>query len=131
MAVIFMGLGTAHMGVVKKDATGAVISETPAYWEPDTAGGCVILGQLDPETMKPQEDSTEFFGDWDAASYLARVMELIHPNRHINVPDLGAMIGRADKDGFDVCQYCRESGDCRDCIVTEWKGEKEHERNEN
>lgn len=120
MAMIFMGLGTAHMGVIKKDAMGEVISETPAHWEPTPAGGCVILGQLDPETMEPQEDSTEFFGDWDAAHYLARALELLHPNRQINTPDLAAMIRTAYKDGMDICEYCQECN-CQDCIVNEWK----------
>lgn len=120
MAVIFMGVGNAHLGVIKKDAAGNVISKTEPHWEPEEAGGCVAMGLLDPETMEPKEDSVEFFGDWDAAGYLARVLELLHPNRQINVPDLATMIRAAGKDGVDVCDYC-QGHDCRDCIVNNWK----------
>ena len=82
----------------------------------------MAMGLLDPETMEPKEDSVEFFGDWDAAHYLARVLELLHPNRQINVPDLPAMVRAACKDGMDICHYCHDCN-CRDCIVNEWKGD--------
>ena len=122
MAMIFMGVGNAHLGVVKHDAAGNVSSKTEPHWEPEEAGGCVAMGLLDPETMEPKEDSVEFFGDWDAAHYLARVLELLHPNRQINVPDLPAMVRAACKDGMDICHYCHDCN-CRDCIVNEWKGD--------
>jgi hypothetical protein len=66
------------------------------------------------------------FGDWDAANYLAKVVELIRPNRQINIPDLEALIRAAYKDGFDLCQYCPDCN-CRDCIVNEWKGDPDDE----
>lgn len=98
-----------------------MIKETPAQWEPDPAGGCVALWPINPETMKV-DGAAEIYGDWDAAHYLARVVELIHPNRQINVPDLEAIIKSAAADGYDICDYCPDSGySCRDCIVNEWK----------
>lgn len=119
MAMIFMGVGNAHLGVVKHDAAGNVISKTEPHWEPEEAGGCVAMGLLDPETMRP-DGAAEIFGDWDAARYLARVLELLHPNRQINVPDLAAMIRVACKQGVDICDFCPDCN-CRDCIVNEWK----------
>jgi len=109
------------MGRRDIDKNGNVIKETPAKWEPDPAGGCVALWPVNPETMKV-DGAAEIYGDWDAARYLARVVELIHPNRQINVPDLEAIIKSAAADGCDVCDYCPDGGyRCRDCIVNEWK----------
>lgn len=121
MAMIFMGTGDAHLGVVKKDAMGNVISRTQPHWEAAPGGGCVALGMLDPETMTPEADGVEFFGDWDAARYLTRALALLNPSRRINVPDLAAMIRLAAKQGMDICEYCPDCN-CRDCIVDEWKG---------
>lgn len=123
MAMIFMGTGSAHLGVVKKDAEGRVISRTEPRWESEPGGGCVAMGLLDPETMKPIEDGVEFFGDWDAAHYLARALELLEPNRQTNIPDLPSIIRAAVKDDMDICDYCKDRpGRCMDCIVNEWKG---------
>lgn len=68
----------------------------------------------------------EVYGDWDAAAYLRRVVELIHPNRQINIPDLEAMIRAAAKAGEDICTYCPDCN-CRDCIVNEWKEDPDDE----
>ena len=73
-----------------------------------------------------QDGPAEVFGDWQAAEYLARVLEMIHPSRQINVPNLEAMIRQATKDGFNICDYCPDFN-CRDCIVNEWKGDPENE----
>ena len=80
----------------------------------------MALWPLNPETLKV-DGAAEIFGDYDAAHYLARAVELIHPNRKINVPDLAAMVRGAAEDGLDLCEYCQAPYMCRDCIVKEWK----------
>lgn len=125
VGIIGIGIGNARMGVRRTDKDGNVTSETPARWEPDETGGAVCIWPMNPETMQP-DGAAEIFGDWDAAAYLGRALELIKPNRQINVPDLGAMIRAAEKDGFDLCEYCRGIN-CPDCIVGTWKGESKDE----
>ena len=125
MGVIGIGVGDATLGGRTIGADGQVIRETPARWTENPAGGCVCIWPMNAETMKP-DGAAEIFGDWQAAEYLARVVQLIHPNRKINVPDLEAMIRRATKDGFNICDYCPDCN-CRDCIANEWKGDPENE----
>ncbi|MEG1594226.1 MAG: hypothetical protein RR350_07410, partial [Oscillibacter sp.] len=72
------------MGHRQIDTAGNIISETPAQWTENPTGGCVCLWPMDPETRN-SNGPAEIFGDWDAASYLARVLEMIHPNRKINI----------------------------------------------
>ena len=120
MGIISIGVGTCTLGRRQADRDGNVVSETPAHWEADPDGSCVAIIPLNPETME-RDGQVELYGDYDAANYLARVVELIHPNRRINVPDLAAMIRAADKDGFGICEYCQHPYMCRDCIVKEWK----------
>lgn len=120
MGLITIGVGVCTLGRRQTDKDGNVVSETPASWEADPDGSCVAIIPLNPETME-RDGQVELFGDYDAASYLARVVELIHPNRQINVPDLAAMIRAAEKDGFGICEYCQHPYMCRDCIVKEWK----------
>ena len=120
MGIISIGVGTCTLGRRQVDKDGNVVSETPARWEADPDGSCVAIIPLNPETME-RDGKVELYGDYDAASYLARVVELIHPNRQINVPDLAAMIRAADKERLDICEYCQRPYMCRDCIVKEWK----------
>ena len=120
MGIISIGVGTCTLGRRQVDKDGNVVSETPARWEADPEGSCVAIIPLNTETME-RDGQVELYGDYDAASYLARVVELIHPNRRINVPNLAAMVRAADKDGLDICEYCRDPYMCRDCIVKEWK----------
>lgn len=120
MGIISIGVGTCTLGRRQLDKDGNVVKETPASWEADPEGGSVAIVPLNPETME-QDGPVEIFGDWQAGQYLARVVELIHPNRQINVPDLEAMIRRAAMDGLDLCEYCEDCYMCRDCIVKEWK----------
>lgn len=120
MGIISIGVGTCTLGRRQLDKDGNVVKETPASWETDPEGGSVAIVPLNPETME-QDGPVEIFGDWQAGDYLARVVELIHPNRQINVPDLEAMIRRAAMDGLDLCEYCEDCYMCRDCIVKEWK----------
>lgn len=127
--IICIGVGDAHLGRTTLDRDGNVISSTPARWEPNPEGGAVAMWSVNPETMEP-DGAAELFGDWDAARYLARVLELIQPNRQINIPDLEAMIRAAAKSGEDICTYCPDYN-CRDCIVNEWKGDPDDEQDEN
>ena len=120
MGIISIGVGTCTLGRRQLDKDGNVVKETPAKWEADQEGSSVATVPLNPETME-QDGPVEVFGDWQAGQYLARVVELIHPNRQINVPDLEAMIRRAALDGLDLCDYCEDCYMCRDCIVKEWK----------
>ena len=120
MGIISIGVGICTLGRRQLDKDGNVVKETPASWEADPEGSSVAIVPLNPETME-QDGPVEIFGDWQAGDYLARVVELIHPNRQINVPDLEAMIRRAAMDGLDLCEYCEDCYMCRDCIVKEWK----------
>ena len=120
MGIISIGVGNCTLGCRQTDRDGNVVSETPAKFEIDPAGSRVAIVPLNPDTMEP-DGPVEIFGDWQAGDYLARVVELIHPNRQINVPDLEAMIRRAAMDGLDLCEYCEDCYMCRDCIVKGWK----------
>lgn len=127
MSALFIGRGECRPGTVKKDAAGNVIEQTGAKWEPNAEGGCVAICDMDPDKMEPT-GAAEIFGDWDAAHFLARVLEKLGPGRPVNVPDFRAILKAAMDDGADedfFCDYCQRYGgyDCRDCIVTEWKEE--------
>lgn len=78
MGIISIGVGTCTLGRRQVDKDGKVVSETPARWEADPDGSCVAIIPLNPETME-RDGQVELYGDYDAASYLARVVELIHP----------------------------------------------------
>lgn len=121
MSMIFLGVGSAYMGVNHTDKDGNVTSSEPPRWENDPKGGCIAIGKLNPETME-QDGPAEVFGDWDAAGYLARALELLKPNRQINIPDIKAVVQAASKAGGEdfFCEHCR-SCNCRDCIINEWK----------
>lgn len=127
MSIIFLAKGTATIGMTTRDAAGNVTSHTPAQftWDDTGKGGSVAIGELDPETLQPKEPITGLYGDWDAAGYLAKAMELLKPRRQVNIPDFKALIQAAiETDNIDICDYCPRAGyDCRDCIVTEWKEE--------
>ena len=120
IGVIAIQKGNFTLGRRQLDKDGNVVKETPPRWEHDPAGACVAIVPLNPDTMEP-DGPAEVFGDWQAGDYLARVVELIHPNRQINVPDLAAMVRGAAEDGLDLCEYCQAPYMCRDCIVKEWK----------
>ena len=100
MGVIGIGVGTATMGRICRDKDGTITEQSTARWDADPAGGSVAIWPMDPEKMEPSGPA-EVYGDWDAAAYLRRVVELIHPNRRINIPDLEAMI-RADMEAVGL-----------------------------
>lgn len=101
MGVIGIGVGTATLGRICRDKDGNITEQSTARWDADPAGGSVAIWPMDPEKMEPSGPA-EVYGDWDAAAYLCRVVELIHPNRQINIPNLEAMIRAAEKDGVDI-----------------------------
>lgn len=121
MAIIMIGLGETRLGTIRRDKNGNEV-KTPAQWTSDPKGGSVCVCLLNPETMEPEGDA-EIYGDWDAAAYLKRVLELLKPTRRSNLPELKSMVRAANKDGCDICEYCYERGGChcQDCIVQGWK----------
>lgn len=128
MAVLLVGRGNAHFGRTDVDAAGNIVKRTEAGWDPDPEGGSIAICELDPETMK-QTEPAEVYGDWAASVFLRRVLEKLGPGRHINIPDMAAIIKGAIRDGFEPCEHCTAVGDCQDCVITEWKGEMNDEQN--
>ena len=123
MRAIFIGRGDCHLGTIKKDEAGNVVEQTGAKWEPNNEGGCVAICDMDPDKMETV-GAAEIFGDWDAAHFLARVLEKLGPGRPVNVPDFRAILKMAMDNGQGenyFCDFCERYGySCRDCIVTEW-----------
>lgn len=113
------------MGRICRDKDGNITEQSTARWDADPAGGSVAIWPMDPEKMEPSGPA-EVYGDWDAAAYLRRVVDLIQPKRQINIPDLEAMIRTAAKDGVDICTYCPDCN-CQGCIVNEWKEAPDNE----
>ena len=117
MGVIGIGVGTATMGRICRDKDGNITEQSTARWDADPAGGSVAIWPMDPEKMEPSGPA-EVYGNWDAAAYLRRVVDLIQPNRQI--------IRAAAKDGVDICTYCADCN-CWDCIVSKWKEDPDNE----
>lgn len=127
MSMIFIATGTCTLGMTKRDKDGNVESSTPARFTWDDKGGSVAIGYMDPASKEINEESVSIFGDWDAAGYLSKALQLIKPRRSVNIPDFKAIVNALwEKDRTDVCDYCR-GYNCRDCIVNEWKEEHEDE----
>ena len=125
MSLIFLATGHTTLGMNKRDKDGNITETVPARFEFAPDGPCVAVGELDPETMNPKED-TSIFGDWDAAGYLEEAIVRLKPYRRVNIPDFKAIIQKAyTEDGNDlVCDYCKGIN-CTNCIVREWKEEAE------
>ena len=126
MIMIFLGTGHCHLGCTERDKDGNITKEEPAHFEFAEGGPCVAIGTVDLEsrTVDDAFTITDIFGDWDAAGYLARVLEQLKPARPVNIPDFAAIIQAAIKDGVNICDYC-QGLNCRDCAVTEWKENEE------
>lgn len=123
--MIFLATGTCTMGMTKRDKDGNVAESTSAQFTFDGTGGSIAIGEMDPDTKKIKEDSVSIFGDWDAAGYLAEVLDLLKPRRQVNIPNFKAIIQAfIEKDNIDFCDYCPNLN-CQDCIVKEWKEEVE------
>ena len=126
MSLLIIGRGECTMGRTERDAAGNIVQKSAAKWEPGPGGSSVAICRVDPDTMEPV-GAAEIFGDWDAAAYLSRVLNLLGPGRPINIPDMAAIIKGAIQEGFNPCDHCHGTVLCMDCIVTEWKGEVDNE----
>lgn len=143
MSTIFMSVGAVTLGRVTKDKDGNVVSRKPPQFTEDPAGGCVIIGKAelaeggqDDDGILIQTGPVEVFGDYQAAEYLRRAVELLQPSRPINIPNFRAIVREAVRQGVDICECCRplenqRDGEirhtpaCADCIVREWMEEAE------
>lgn len=119
MSMIFLCTGDYHLGRIEKDIDGNVIKETSPHFEENDKGGCVIVGRLNPET-KEQIDSADIFGNYKASAYLKKTLELLQPNRSVDIPNFKEIFLSAFNDGFDICDYCKDF-QCANCIIEEWK----------
>lgn len=124
MSALFMAVGICRMGQTTRDGEGNIIKQTPPSFEPDPKGGSVIIGRIKFNDDGIERDGpADVFGDWDAAGYLAQVMEILQPSRRPNIPDFKSIIKSMVKEDFDAdCpfpEHCN-SANCRDCIVTQW-----------
>lgn len=125
MSIVFLAKGHAHLGMNKMDNNGNIVESVPARFEFAPDGPCVAVGELDPETMEAKGDA-DIYGDWDAAGYLAKAMELLKPSRKLNIPDFKAIVKSLwEEDHIDLCDHCRDFHDCSACIVNTWKAEDE------
>ncbi len=124
MSMIFLAKGICTLGRTQRDRDGNITSSTPAKFTWDSAGGSIAIGEMAADSKEIKEDSVSIFGDWDAAGYLQKVLELLKPRRKINIPDLKAIVQTAYReDGNDLlCDYC-QIANCQDCIIREWKEE--------
>lgn len=123
MNAIFLAKGTAMMGMTTRDAQGNVI-HTPPHFKTGEHGGCIAIGELDMETGMIMEPIESIYGDYDAAGYLAKILELLKPDRPINIPDIKGIVLALGRDNVDFCDYCEDSGyKCRDCIIPQWRDE--------
>ena len=129
MSTVFLARGNFTIGSNKVDGNGNVVESTPSRFEPDPEGGCVAVGLLDDETGEPKPGA-DLFGDWQAAGYLSRALELLGPTRPVNLPDIKAMVRQARGTYAEdfICDRCMDLPafhNCRDCIVTEWKEDED------
>lgn len=122
MSLIFLATGNCTLGIARTDKDGNITESAPAKFEFADDGSCVAIGYLNPETGEPLGELADMFADWDAAGYLARVLERLKPSRPVNIPDLAAITKAAMKDGVDLCEYCHGIN-CQECVVAEWKEE--------
>ena len=122
MSVVFLATGSVSFGMNKRNEAGEIVESTPAAFEHKDGGPCVIVGQLDPETMQQVGPATPY-GDWQASKYLGRTLEILRPHRAPDVPDIKIIwLLALERGGVDLCDYCPNFPICRDCVVNEWKG---------
>lgn len=123
MNAIFLAKGTAMMGMTTRDAQGNVTHRPPQF-KTGEHGGCIAIGELDMETGKIMEPIESIYGDYDAAGYLSKVLEMLKPDRPINIPDIKGIVLALERDNVDFCDYCEDAGyKCRDCILSQWRDE--------
>ena len=124
--IICIGRGTATLGRYTRHEDGTTTQDIGAHWEPDAGGGSVAIFKMDADTNKVTCPA-EVFGDWQAAEYLGRVLELLGPGRAPNLPHLREIVYHMSNDGLDICDYCGGLLCCAECIVKDWKQESEEE----
>lgn len=123
MSMIFLTTGNYTLGCTTRDKDSNIIKQTQPKFEPDDKGGCVIVGKLNPDTME-QIGSADIFGNYNATAYLKKALDLLSPNRAVDVPNFKEMYLNAFLDGQDFCDYCQDC-QCNNCIIAEWKEEVE------
>ncbi len=116
MPSILIEKGNFTMAEVHTNPDGGKETVSAGGWKPDENGGCVIVCAVDTEDKNKQAGDAAIFGDWQAAEYLGRVLELLKPARAVNVPDFKAIFKAARIDGMDMCLYC-QSLECPDCYM--------------
>ena len=127
MSALFIATATVRLGQTTTDKDGNVIKHTKPSCEFDPAGGSVIVGKLKitDDSMEP-DGPVDVFGDWDAAAYLRRALEIIEPKRRHNIPDFEGIIKDVVAQSIDKdCPFIERCKTmyCRDCIVNEWTKE--------
>lgn len=123
MPMIFLATGNFNLGRINRNKNGNVIKETPPKFEHNDKGNCVIVGKINPETME-QIDTADLFGNYQASAYLKKTLELLNPNRAVDVPNFKQIICSAIHNGVDICDYCSDMN-CSNCVVSEWKQEEQ------
>jgi hypothetical protein len=119
--MIFLEKGNLYLGHRIFDNNGNVIEQTEPKFESDDSGTCVIVGVLDSKTKK-QVGKADIFGDFNATGYLKKVLELLAPERTIDIPNFKRIFAAAFNDDVNLCDYCNEF-QCNNCIVSKWKEE--------
>lgn len=125
MGVIGIGVGTATLGRICRDKDGNITEQSTARWDADPPADRWQSGQWTRRRWN-RAGRRRCTGTGTRPPTSCRVVELIHPNRQINIPNLEAMIRAAAKDGVDICTYCPDYN-CRGCIVNEWKEDPDDE----
>ena len=118
MSMVMLVTGKATMGRIQMDKDGNVVQEIPAKFEEQDGGPCVAVIEEDSETG--EKNASGIFGDWDAAGYLKMALEMLKPERELNIPGFREITMEAMRDGVDLCDYCGKPN-CMDCVVKEWK----------
>lgn len=125
MGAIFIATATVRMGQTTRDGEGNIVKHIPPSCEYDPEGSSVIVGPIRvTDDGIEQAGPAEVFGNWDAAGYLAHIMEALKPSRPVNIPDFRKItqsmapkgVWRGECPFLDHC----DSTQCRDCIVMKW-----------
>lgn len=125
--MIFIEKGDFYLGHRIIDDNGNLIQYRPKF-KPNNNGDCVVVGMLDPKTRE-QVGESDVFTDFNAKGYLTKILELLSPEKNINIPkfkdipDFKKIFASAySNDKVNMCKYCDELH-CDNCIVTDWKNE--------
>lgn len=122
MDVICIALGNVTLGTCTRGPDGEVTKKTEPKAEIDPEGCCTMVWTVDSATDQ-QTAPVQIFGDWQAAEYLAYILELLKPKRAVNIPNFESIVKLAAAEGVNFCEYCLECR-CNDCIVNEWRNKE-------